>query len=325
MIDHFQRSALNFFAASPVDRQALMRRDAGWLAEQLHADATRFVPVWRAQNLITSESEPEAVLPTYNEIEVYLDQSSPILLGQLDGTTYFALGLPAQDETIPEQFNPVGIFRDLRLQTDKLPVGVADILVFGKGMAYWHQRHRYCGDCGHPTQSQEAGYMLECTSEECQAKQFPRMDPAIIVLVYDGERCLLARQPTWPEGRYSVVAGFVEPGESLEDAVLREVAEETNVTVSSVHYHSSQPWPFPSSLMLGYMAQAASTDIHLNDAELEHAHWLSRADIVQRVKDRTLMVPPPISISHRLIETWFNQGNQGTLSDLLKETNKINN
>ena len=317
MIDHFQRSALNYFAASPVDRQALKRRDDQWLAEQLRGQDARFVPVWRGQNLITNAEKPAAVLPTYAEIAPWLESNAPILLGQLHGTTYFALNLPAQDETVLEKFQPMGIFMDLRLRSGELPEGLAEVLVFGKGIAYWHQRHSHCGDCGHPTQSREAGYMRECTREGCGAKHFPRTDPAIIVLVYDGERCLLARQPTWPEGRYSVIAGFVEPGESLEDAVLREVAEETNVAVRSVHYHSSQPWPFPSSLMLGYLAEAASTDINLNDAELEHAHWLSRTDIVQRVREGTLMLPPPISISHRLIETWFDEGNEGKLSDLL--------
>lgn len=318
MIDHFQRSALNHFAANPVDRQALMRRDEKWLDTQTRSAEARFVPVWRAQNLITSEASPEAVLPKYAEIEPWLEKSAPILLGHLEGATYFALDLPARDESIPHQFSHMGIFRDLRLRTDKLPPGTADLLVFGKAMAYWHQRHNYCGDCGHLTRSLDAGYMRECTNESCKARHFPRTDPAIIVLVYAEERCLLARQPTWPEGRYSVIAGFVEPGESLEDAVLREVAEETDVSIKSVHYHSSQPWPFPSSLMLGFMAEAASTRIHLNDAELEHAHWLSRSDIARRMVERSLRLPPPISISHRLIETWFDQGDEGKLSDLLR-------
>lgn len=317
MIDHFQRSSFNYFAASPIDRFALNRRDDAWVQAQVQSEKSRFVPVWSAKNLITAIEKPNEVLLTYAEAEAWLGDCSPILLGGWGDHIYFTFNLPATDETIPQRFEDVGVFHDLRLNMDDLADGVANVLVFAKAMAYWHQRHTHCGDCGSLCASKEAGYMRECTNPDCRAKHFPRSDPAIIVLVHSEERCLLARQPTWPPGRYSVVAGFVEPGESLEDAVLREVAEETNVTIKSVHYHSSQPWPFPSSLMVGYHAEAATTNINLNDNELEHAHWLSRADIVAKMKDGSLLLPPAISISHRLIETWFDEGDEGKLSDLV--------
>lgn len=317
MIDHFRRSALNTFSASAIDRLALQRRDSNWFQNLLTGDRTRFVPVWRGMNLITCEENPAEVLLCYEEAAKWIESGNPILLGEFDDIVYVALELSASDQSVPEQFKERGVFLDLRLRTDRLPEQVAEILVFAKAMAYWHQRHRYCGQCGHATASLEAGYLRECTNEDCKIKHFPRTDPAVIVLVYDGDRCLLARQPSWPEGRYSVIAGFVEPGESLEDAVLREVAEETNVAVSKIHYHSSQPWPFPSSLMLGYLAEASSTEINLNDAELEHAHWLTRADIAARMKAKKLRLPPPVSISYRLIETWFNEGKEGELIQLI--------
>lgn len=319
MTDHFQRSALNYFSASPIERFALKRRDESWLLEQMTCDRARFVPVWRAKNLITSEENPEPVLFTLADAKEWLDAGTPILLGEFQEHIYFGLNLPASEGAAPERVAHRGLFSDLRLRMNALPNGMADVLVFAKAMAYWHQRHTHCGDCGYLCESREAGYMRECTNPECGAKHFPRNDPAIIVLVHDGDRCLLARQPTWPTGRYSVIAGFVEPGESLEDAVLREVAEETNVKVSAVHYQSSQPWPFPSSLMLGYRAEAVTTDINLNDNELEHAHWLSRADMVSKMKDGSLKLPPAVSISHRLIEGWFDEGDEGSLSNLLAE------
>jgi NAD+ diphosphatase len=143
-----------------------------------------------------------------------------------------------------------------------------------------------------------------CGNAECGAQVFPRIDPAIIVLITDGERALLGRQASWPAGRYSTIAGFVEPGESLEDAVIREAAEETGVHIESVEYHSSQPWPFPSSLMLGFVATASTTDIQLADAELEDARWLTRDQIAAG----EVALPITHSISFRLIEDWYNEG-----------------
>ncbi len=143
-----------------------------------------------------------------------------------------------------------------------------------------------------------------CTNAACRSEQFPRIDPAIIVLISDGERALLGRQASWPLGRYSTIAGFVEPGESLEDAVSREVFEETGIDIDRVEYHSSQPWPFPASLMLGFTAHAVTTEIHLRDNELEDAQWFTRADLASGKP----LVPPNVSISFRLIEDWFNAG-----------------
>jgi NAD+ diphosphatase len=155
--------------------------------------------------------------------------------------------------------------------------------------------------------------MLVCTNSSCRHEQFPRLDPAIIVLVSDGEQALLGRQASWPVGRYSTIAGFVEPGESLEDAVAREVLEETGIEVDRVEYHSSQPWPFPASLMLGFTAHAVTTGVHLRDQELEDARWFTRAALTS---DGALL-PPRQSISYRLIEDWFDAGSGTPLRDIL--------
>jgi NAD+ diphosphatase len=171
-------------------------------------------------------------------------------------------------------------------------------------MVLWRRRHRYCGSCGAPARSESAGHVMKCTSPACGAEQFPRLDPAIIVLVSDGERALLGRQAAWPAGQYSTIAGFVEPGESLEDAVAREVMEETGVAVTDAHYHSSQPWPFPSSLMVGFTARAGTDAVPRADEELEDVRWFTREEIAAGHP----RLPPPQSVSFRLIEDWYDSG-----------------
>jgi NAD+ diphosphatase len=202
-------------------------------------------------------------------------------------------------------------FADLRLTAGLLPADDAGLLAYARAMIYWRQRHRYCGACGAPTRAGSGGHVMVCTAAGCGAESFPRIDPAIIVLVSDGERALLGRQASWPAGRYSTIAGFVEPGESLEDAVAREVREETDIEVDEVAYHSSQPWPFPSSLMVGFHARATSTAIRCPDGELEDARWFSRAELAQG----TPALPPPQSISFRLIADWYRRGSDVELAD----------
>ena len=178
-------------------------------------------------------------------------------------------------------------------------------------MLHWRRRHRYCGACGAPTASASAGHVMKCTNAACATDHFPRLDPAIIVLVTDGERALLGRQAAWPEGRYSTIAGFVEPGESLEDAVAREVLEETGVRVLESEYHSSQPWPFPSSLMIGFTARAAAEAVPRADEELEDVRWFTREQVAAGFPG----LPPPQSVSFRLIEHWYDSGSSVPLRD----------
>jgi len=213
----------------------------------------------------------------------------------------------------------LGALRDLRNVGVAVAPPVGALLAYARAMIYWERRHRFCGDCGHPTRSTEGGFVRTCTNEACGKQIFPRTDPAIIVIVQSGDRCLLARQPSWPPGRYSIIAGFVEPGESLEDAVKREVREEAGIEVSEVYYQSSQPWPFPSSLMVGFMATAATTEFNLFDNELEEARWMTRPQIAEELRAGQLKLPPGLSISRRLIESWFDAGDQGKLCEIAPE------
>jgi NAD+ diphosphatase len=173
------------------------------------------------------------------------------------------------------------------------------LLAYARAMSIWRSRHRFCGVCGSPLVPERAGHVMKC--ERCGHESFPRIDPAIIVLVSDGDRALLGRQAGWPPGRYSTVAGFAEPGESLEYAVAREVFEETNVRVRYANYHSSQPWPFPSSLMVGFHASAEPNQEVRVSGELEHARWFTRGELLNGPP----VMPPSQSISYRLITTWL--------------------
>jgi NAD+ diphosphatase len=181
----------------------------------------------------------------------------------------------------------------------------AGLLAHATGLLNWHRRHRFCANCGAPTAMASAGHVRACP--RCGAQHHPRTDPVIITLVHDGaERVLLGRQASWPEGRYSTVAGFVEPGESLEEAVVREIGEESGVAVTDVRYRSSQPWPFPASLMVGFEAAYVGGDPHPNDGELEDVRWFSREELERALAgEGQLKLPPPLAIARRLIEGWL--------------------
>ncbi|MFN8445240.1 MAG: NAD(+) diphosphatase [Caldilineaceae bacterium] len=316
-MNHLERSLRNFLANNPLDRQGVKRRDNTWLEEQLHNPATRIVPMWQSKNLFVSEHSPTPIFVTPDIVADLLPTGEPIFLGTWQNTSYFALDIVS--ETPPEAITALGSFQDLRFRPGIDPQ-LAAILGYAKGLIYWHSRHRYCSDCGSPSASRDGGFVRICMSSTCGKSHFPRTDMAIIVVVHGvdeagNERCLLARQPTWPPGRYSVIAGFVEPGESLEAAVAREVKEETDIDVQSIEYHSSQPWPFPGSLMLGFMAQASSHEITTVDQELEHARWFTRQELKDSIVSGQLKLPPMTAISYRLIESWFD-GPEGKLSDL---------
>ena len=262
--------------------------------------ATRIVAIHRLRNLVRRGPEgwSAAYLAGALELTGVVGDDDFILLGRYDEITYFAADIADPVATlIPADAR----FEDLRMIGGQLPQQEAGVLAYARGMSYWRHRHRYCGMCGAPNASTSAGHVMRCTNESCATDHFPRIDPAIIVLVSDGERALLGRQASWPEGRYSTIAGFVEPGESLEDAVVREVLEETGVRVLESEYHSSQPWPFPASLMIGFSARAAATEIPRADEELEDVRWFSRADIASGMP----VMPPSQSVSYRLIEDWY--------------------
>jgi len=309
----------NVFAGPYLEREGHLRADPARIESALADPRSRVVPVWKSLNLVAvgpsaaaASNGPSAAAAANGAADdttllaalLGMDEIAPqrppglVLLGRHNGTDLFAYEVESDETPV----TPEGTrFADLRTVAALMPEDQAGLLGYARAMVNWQRTHRHCGRCGTPTVPAKAGHVLVCTNPICRHEQFPRLDPAIIVLVIDGDRVLLGRQASWPAGRYSTIAGFVEPGESLEDAVAREVQEETGIRVEGIEYHSSQPWPFPSSLMLGFTARAISHDIQLRDLELEDARWFTREDIV----GGTPFLPPNVSISFRLIEDWF--------------------
>jgi len=288
----------NVFAGAFVDRNGERRKDPDWLAEAVSSDETCFVPVWGDRCLVGGDP-PRAILLSRAEISPFANADNVIFLGLFRNQPAFAVALSSSNEA---PFTDRGEFKDLRFIGTVLPLDEANLAAHARALVLWHSATLYCGKYGSASQPDASGNVRRCSNADCGTEIFPRTDPAIIVLVADGDRCVLGRQPSWPEGRYSTIAGFVEPGESLEDAVRREVYEETNIRVGAVHYHSSQPWPFPSALMLGFTAEAISDDIVLNDGELEDARWFTREEL----RSGNVGLPFRISIARRLVDHFIN-------------------
>ena len=316
---HPNKTPFNFYSSVSVDRLGLRRRDRGWLDQTMQAPTTVYLPVWQLKNLVTEEPTPRPAVLRAQDVQALLPLADSVtLLGERGGETYFALNLPPNGSQPPDQCANLGRFQDLRRIGPLMGHEEAALLAYARAITYWHGQNRFCGACGAATKSEHAGHLRLCTNSQCAKEHFPRTDPAIIVLVSRGDRCLLGRQPPWPEKMYSTIAGFVEPGESLEDAVAREVLEETGILVGAARYHSSQPWPFPCSIMLGFRADAASDQIVIGDNELQDARWFSRDEIAQGLASGSLKLPTPISIAFCLIEDWFDEHRTGRLRELLQ-------
>jgi NAD+ diphosphatase len=320
--------APNYYSHPGFERAGLRRREPDWIRERVLDRASVFVPVWRTQNLVIELEgiEPRAasitvegvtaVLGDLGDIDERIAHGQFVFLGVIDERAHFALDVSPTDAPLDMLRSPVlaaagiedaGIrFADLRQLAGRLDRRDGSLLAFARAMLFWHARHRYCGLCGSPTRSEEAGHMRRCTDPACHTMHFPRTDPAVIMLVTDGDRALLGRNKNFPlPGMYSTLAGFVEPGESLEDAVAREVREEAGIDVSSVYYHSSQPWPFPANIMLGFYAEAMTRDISLDDGELADARWFERGWLLSHEDDDEFRLPRRDSIARRLIEDWL--------------------
>ncbi len=297
------------FSGGKLDRSALLRRDATWLAQALDAPVSKFLPLWKLQVLIKSGNAPALAWARSGIRDSVDPESPPVLLGVGDEVAHFAIDVSKLEDPGEELgLGDAALFADLRAIASQLPAEEAATAAQARSLVDWHQRHRYCASCGGPSTSGDGGYQRRCEQGACAAEQFPRTDPVAIMLVTHADRCLLGRQSGWPPGMFSALAGFVEPGETLEEAVRREVSEEAGIEVASVRYRFSQPWPFPSSLMLGCVAEAASEKITVDSQELETARWFPRDAVAQALRSppgpEGLWLPPPMAIAHQLVRAW---------------------
>jgi NAD+ diphosphatase len=283
-------SGPNTFTGAALDRAGDRRRDAGWVAEQRVHPRARTVVVG-PEGIHLSDRDPPrlALVPLESTgatepLLLGLDASGPVFAAEADGTA-----LP---------------LRGLRDAAALLPREDGGLAAYAAALLGWHRRHRFCANCGAATVISEGGHVRSCPA--CGAEHHPRTDPVVIMLVIKGDSVLLGRQSSWPRGRFSALAGFVEPGESLEEAVAREVLEEAGVTVGPPRYVSSQPWPFPSSLMLGFTAPWAGGEPRIGDEELEDCRWFTRAELERAARDEgPVRLPPRLAIARRLLDGWL--------------------
>ena len=307
------------FTGNPLDRAGERRGDAHWLAERRRDPSSLVLPLWRLQ--------PFFIGPEKGQVEVgflkpglaepLAAPDAPFVLLGLEKSrsggerALFALDIGAAPD--PANDGPLaglGHFRELRAAAmgGGLPDGDIAILGQAKAMIDWHQRHGFCARCGAATALADAGYRRHCAA--CGTDHFPRTDPVVIMLATHGNECLVGRGVQFPPGMMSALAGFIEPGETIEEAVRRELMEEAGVKVGRVRYHASQHWPFPSSLMIGCFAEAESRDITLRDGELAEARWLTRAQVSAFIAGGVidgLFLPPPVAIAHHLLKAWVEE------------------
>jgi NAD+ diphosphatase len=285
-----------------IDRAAVYRADPKRVEDLLKSGAARFLPVWSEREILRQDGDTVALgfLTSADAAEMDFARSPPVFLGLMNDVPWFTLALGAGD---PADF---GDFRRLTGAMTRLPPAEATLVAYGRAMVIWHMNHRHCGRCGAPAAVTEAGHSRTCTNEACKHRSFPRTDPAVITLIEhpDGAHCLMGRQPSWPAHFFSIIAGFVEPGETLEATVIREAREETGVAITDVRYMASQPWPFPSSIMLGFRARAVTTEIRRDDHELEECRWFSRAELAEMYAKNPM---PVVSIAQWLINQWRNE------------------
>ena len=300
------------FANNPLDRAGNLRRSPEWVRAQLTDDTALFVPMWQLSPLVLpeitkGEGRDVGWLPRPALADAIDDQSLIVFLGvNRRGKPLFAADVSRLSN--PEDAGPfkgMGIFEDVRnlAAAGDMPDTELAILAQAKAMLDWNLRHGFCSQCGSLTHMAEAGYKRACPN--CGAEHFPRTDPVVIMLAHHDDACLVGRQKGWPEGMFSSLAGFMEPGETIEEAVAREMQEEAGIDITSVRYLGTQPWPFPASMMIGCLAEASGRDITLDDEELEEARWISREDVRRAMNGNgPIGVPPRMAIAHQLMRAF---------------------
>ena len=300
----------HIFADNPLDRGDRHRRDSRWLQERAQGPGTRVLVMPELDVPLTDGPEAALGWLSPRDVRCFGIEGDPVFLGLMDGVAHFALHVPASSEAAARLRNDPSIrFVDARSAAPIVSGSESGIIAQARAQLDWHNRHGFCSVCGQRTEMGRGGHVRRCVS--CRAEHFPRTDPVAIMLVHDGDRCLLgqSRGRLSRMGMYSALAGFMDQGESIEEAVAREVREEAGIEVSNVRYHSSQPWPFPSSLMIGCHAEAVTTDISIDDEEMTDVRWFDREDVIGALDGRGdgLAVPQPMAIAHHLIRAWAHE------------------
>ena len=312
------------FSGDPLWRASNERRDPDWVEAHLRSPASRFLPYWKNNPLTTATDAAVGQVPVAANAGdpcelVWLDngvlhhlaeRDRPVLLGLREGVAHFAVDLSPLEEPLAALGLEGAEFTDTRTAAGRLAAGEAGTLAHGRSLIDWHNRHRFCPACSHPTESRDAGSMRKC--EACGAEHFPRTDPVVIMVAWHGNRCILGRQKAWAPNFYSALAGFIDQGETIEEAVRREVKEEVGLEVDEVEYRKSQPWPFPSSLMIGCFAHVTGDEEDVDPVELDGARWFTRDQIRAAVADpdpakHGFGVPGPVAIAHHIIKDWSDQ------------------
>jgi NAD+ diphosphatase len=298
------------FSGSPLNRASEKRTDANWIESKRREPSSLVLPMRRLEPFLLGAEKQEppielGLLRTEVADSIAGADARWIFLG-LDGdTAVFALDVTSADDAQIGALAGLGYFRDARVAGQMVSMEHAAIIAQAKAMIDWHQRHGFCPGCGAPTKVMDAGYRRLCG--KCNAEHFPRVDPVVIMLATHGDACLVGRGKQFPPGMFSALAGFVEPGETIEEAVRRELMEEASVKVGEVTYYATQPWPFPSSLMIGCFAKAESREVKADETELAEVRWLERRIVRELIEGKQVdgvRVPPPIAIAYHLIRTW---------------------
>ena len=295
------------YAGNPLDRGDVERRDEEWLAAKARDPKSRFLPMWDLNVLIAGGSQEGIGWIGFDDLIRLGVDATAIFLGMDGGEAHFVVDISKYEGAVRElRESPERRFEDARTATEVLSGPDSGIVAQARAQVNWHNRNAYCAICGHETHMKRGGQVRQCSN--CEAQNYPRTDPVVISVVSDDEWCLLGRSRGRgsPSNRYSALAGFVDQGESIEEAVAREVMEEAGIGVKNVRYHSSQPWPFPSSLMIGCHADAATTDISMDDEEMADVRWFHREEVLLALtgESESLAVPAPIAIAHHLIKAW---------------------
>ena len=301
---------MSIFSYSPIDRQSEIRADTSLIRDYLQSDKSRIM-LWFEGNLITRENNFYFLFEELQQPEKQL--VDVIYLGHREGCYYFS-------SQLNQQYAQFDCFKLLNLRSASLTVNDyhLGLLYYSQGLLNWHLNHQYCGSCGSDTRAIHSGHVRQCNNSDCNQEHYPSINPAVIFMIINKTqvepKILLARQSSWDDCRYSVIAGFVESGETLEDAVKREAYEETGLSVDNIHYADSQPWPFPGSIMVGFNCETSQQDITLIDQELEKASWFSADEIESKCKSGDLKMPFTASIAWHLIDRWFIQQKGYSLS-----------